>query len=330
MSSPTKVIVFGPTGGVGLPVALSAAEYGAKVYLGMRDPTKPLTPLGSKDPIPASEEASLGFERVKTDFTDPASVESAIRTTGAKRAFVYLFNMSPDVLASTKESIKAMKSAGVEFAVFLSTASIIVDDIRSIPPTQLIPYAHAQIEIALEETFGVGNFAAVRPAYFASNIFWWKPMVANGEIIATGSEVKYDWIVPDDTGRLSGLLLAQGQSAFNGTTKKSPVYLHGPKMISLKEAIGFLSQALGKEIKVTDVGLEEAIRAMVDINGLPEYLARTVVTMVHEHAINPNSEGAALYLGAYYEEGKKNFELYTGRKSTELVDWVEKIKGVFN
>ncbi|KAM7189031.1 hypothetical protein V8F20_010334 [Naviculisporaceae sp. PSN 640] len=329
MSSPTKVIVFGPTGGVGLPTALSAAESGAKVYLGMRDPTKPLIPLGSKDPIPASEEASLGFERVKADFTDPSSVESAIRTTGAKHAFVYLVAMSPDVLASTKESIKAMKNAGVEFVVFLSTASIIVDDIRSIPPTELIPHAHAKVEIALEETFGEGNFAAMRPAYFASNIFWWKNMVANGEIIATGTEVKFDWIVPDDTGRLSGLILAQGKAAFNGTTKKSPVFLHGPKMISLKEAIRSLSQVLGKEIKVTDVELEEAIRGMVDINGLPEYLARTVVTMVHEQSKKPNSEGSSLYLGAYYEEGKKNFELYTGRKPTELVDWLEKIKGVF-
>ncbi|KAK4208529.1 hypothetical protein QBC37DRAFT_431793 [Rhypophila decipiens] len=328
MSSP-KVIVFGPTGGVGLPTAITAAENDAKVYLAMRDPSKPLVHSGTTTTLTESQETSLGFERVKADFSDPSSVESAVRTTGAKRAFIYLLQPTPQANAYTKESIKALKSAGVEFVVFLSSASIAVEDLNSIKPSDVIEYAHAQVELNLEEVFGAGAYAAVRPAYFASNIFWWVNMVKQGEVTTVGPEVRFDWIVSEDIGRVSGKILAQGPSIFDEKTKKSPIYLHGPKIVSFNDAMKILGKVLGKEIKVTSVDLEEAVKAMVEVNGMPEFLARAVLGMVDELAKSGNLEAAGLYTGRYHEEGMKNHELYMGKKSTELEEYLEKIKGTF-
>lgn len=327
-SSPTKVIVFGPTGGVGLPTALSAAQHGAKVYLGMRDPAKPLLPAGSQEPLPASQETSLGFERVQADLTDPSSIEAAVRTTGARRAFVYLVQMSPPALASTIASVKALKTAGIEFVVFLSSASILPDvDIRSIPADRVIEHAHAQVEITLEETFGAGNFVAVRPAYFASNIFWWKNMVINGEILATGLDAKFDWIVPDDIGSLSGQILAGAQGPASDGNNLSPVYLYGPEMVSIADALAILGDKMGKQIKVTTVPLEEAIKAMVEINGMPEFLARMLLSMIDDQA--RSGQASELYVAPCAEEGRRNFELYTGRKPTLLGEYLDKVKGAF-
>ena len=106
-------------------------------------------------------------------------------------------------------------------------------------------------------------------------------------------------------------------------TKKSPVYLHGPREVSLTEAIGTLSEVLGKEIKITVVGLEEGIKALVDAGGLPEFAARPLLTMIDRRAKGELEFDALSY------QGVGNVELYTGRKSTELKEYLEGIKGEF-
>jgi hypothetical protein len=65
-----------------------------------------------------------------------------------------------------RSSIEALKLAGIEFVIFLSSVAV-QGDIRTIPASKIIPWAHAQVEINLEEVFGPTGFVVARPAFFA-------------------------------------------------------------------------------------------------------------------------------------------------------------------
>lgn len=97
----TKVIVFGPTGGVASATAIAAQKHGAKVYLGMRDTTKPIPNLNS------TQEKAGDFSRIQADLTQPSTLKEAALKSGAKHAFVYL------KAADLKASLSALKEGGV-------------------------------------------------------------------------------------------------------------------------------------------------------------------------------------------------------------------------
>jgi NAD(P)-dependent dehydrogenase (short-subunit alcohol dehydrogenase family) len=132
------VIVFGPTGNIASYAARKASELGAKVILAMRDTSKSIPGLSEQD------EKSGKYERVTADLSDPKSVSAAVEKTGAKRVFFYLVWTMMDHMKST---IEALKASGVEFIVFLSSSTIQVPK-EDVPPTNLIPYMHAQVEIS--------------------------------------------------------------------------------------------------------------------------------------------------------------------------------------
>lgn len=306
--SPTKTIVFGPTGGVGSVTALSAQQHGAKVYLAMRDPTKPIPGLSTE------AEAENGFERVQADLYDAQSVQDAVRKTGATRAFIYIAHGSPDHMRST---IEALKSAGIDFVVFLSSGAV-KGDLRSIQPAQLMGFLHGQVEIGLEEVFGTDGFVAVRPAYFASNAFWWTKMVREGEVKTVYPEAQFDWIAPGDIGSVCGAVLSQGR-------KQEPIYLYGPELVSLRDGVGAIGQAIGKEIKLTQVDEEEGVGVLIERCGLPEPVAHQMVQVMKRRAGNEDDS----YSGVAFEKGKRNIQKYTGREPTTLQEWANENKAVF-
>lgn len=157
-----NVIIFGPTGAVGGSAALEASKRGAKVWLAMRNTSKEIAE------IPADVEKSGKFERVQADLTDPGSVATAVKKSGAKAAYFYLVFGTHDHM---RGSLQAMKDAGVEYVVFLSSAMLAPGtDLRSFSPEHFIGYSHAQVELALEE-IGFPHVTSIRPAVFASNHF---------------------------------------------------------------------------------------------------------------------------------------------------------------
>jgi NAD(P)-dependent dehydrogenase (short-subunit alcohol dehydrogenase family) len=127
-----KTIVFGPTGYVGSATAHTAHDRGAEVVLAMRDPSKPIRGL-------LSPELPAGFKKIQADLADPSSVHTVVTTTGAKHAFIYLVFGSPDSMRST---IEALKSGGIDFVVFLSSAWITAstaDELKRIHQVILYP-----------------------------------------------------------------------------------------------------------------------------------------------------------------------------------------------
>lgn len=155
-------IVFGATGSVGSATARTAQERGAKVVLALRDIQKPIPGLS------AEQERAAGFERVQADLSEPETVAEAVRKTGAKHAFIYaLLGRTPD---NMRAGITALKDAGIEFVVVLSSGSI-DSHILNKSPSMFVAVLHGQIEASLDDVFGSGSYVAVRPAYFASKRF---------------------------------------------------------------------------------------------------------------------------------------------------------------
>lgn len=176
------VIIFGPTGNIGSVTAKTAAEHGAEVFLAMRDTSKE---------IPGLDEKAGTFKRIQADLTKPDSVQEAIKASGAKRAFFYAAHGSPDHMKST---IQAMKDGGIDFPVFLSSYTVVGSGqkLHEIQQSELIPYLHAQVEIQLEEIYGLGNFVAVRPGGFATNNLRYKDDINKGEVPLFGGTFKAD------------------------------------------------------------------------------------------------------------------------------------------
>lgn len=291
--SPANVIVFGPSGAVGSAAALQAYQEGAKITLAMRDPTKQIPSL-----------TGITADRVQADLTQPETIKAAVQQSGANSAFIYAIFGTLDHM---RASIVALKEAGIERIVLLSSYSIQCD-IRAMTPDDFIPWVHAQVEISLEDVYGKGNFVAVRPNHFASNILWFKSGFETGEIQHPNPEAEYDWISPGDIGRVCGSILARGLT-------QPIVWLMGPEKMALRDAIGVVTRALGKDVKITKISAEDAL---VDFQkkGIPEPTTRWLVKYVTDDA-------GYEFKTNVYEEARGNILKYTHREPVKFEQWAD-------
>lgn len=307
-----SVIVFGPTGQIGSVAARTAAQHGAKVWLAMRD-TKKAIPGLDKD-----LEQSGGFQRVQADLQAPESVGQAVKTAGARRAFIYLAHGSQDHMKST---IEALKSAGIEVVVFLSSFTIPTNRaLRDTPASEYIPYVHAQVEANLDDVYGVDNYIAVRPGAFITNLMQHQKAIAAGQVHLYGGQFEQDNISPDDIGRVAGAVLASGTQ--NGQKK---VYVYGPKVRSIHDSVLAVGKTLGKDVKITEQPRDEAYNSYVS-GGMPEFLAKYMCEVLSTKG--PDKGDGVRF--PKYDEGVKNVELYSGKASTSLEDWVRENEGLFS
>ncbi|RMZ81320.1 hypothetical protein DV737_g2603, partial [Chaetothyriales sp. CBS 132003] len=305
------VIVFGPTGQVGSVAALTAAEHGAKVWLAMRDINKSIPGL-TKD-----LEKAGGFERIQADLQVPETVNQAVKTSGAKRAFIYLVHGSSD---HQKGAITAMKEAGIEFVVFLSSFTIPTNQgLRDIASSDLIPYAHAQAEANLDDIFGPENYVAVRPGCFITNLLSEKKGIAANEVKLYGGTFEHDNIAPSDIGKAIGNILVSGPR--NGQKK---VYLYGPEIRSIYDSIAKIGQVLGKDLAITSIGLKERYDSYIAL-GMPPMVAKYMVETLSTKG--PDKGNGERFPN--YEEGVSNVKLYTGKPATTFEDWVKENKAMF-
>ncbi|KAF9885328.1 hypothetical protein FE257_013045 [Aspergillus nanangensis] len=303
----SSVIVFGPTGGVASFAARAAQEHGAKVYLAMRDTQKAIPGLS------AEAEQAGGYERLQADLTKPDTVAAAVQASGAKRAFTYLAHGTPDHMRGT---LAALKSAGIEFVVFLSSYTI-TGEAKDVVPSEVIPFVHAQIELSLDEVFGADNYVALRPGGFATNLLRFKKGIDAGEVKMYAPQFQFDCITPDDMGRVGGTILVQGPR--NGQRK---VYLYGPQVIAQGDAISAIAKIIGKEVKVTAIGEQEALDQFAQA-GIPKVVAEYMVR-------KSGSTSNELTDRACYDIGVENVQLYTGKPSIAFEDWVKANKGLFS
>ncbi|KAJ7023967.1 hypothetical protein C8F04DRAFT_1047597 [Mycena alexandri] len=315
----TPVLVFGATGAVGSACARHAHTLGATVTLAVRDTKKPIPGLSLE------QEKAGGYKRVQADLTQPGTITEAVAQSGAKHAFVYLVFSPPGAPDHNRAALEALKAAGVEFVVFLSSFSVALYEpaIDRVPAQEFIPHAHAQVELALQDVFGA-SYVALRPAGFASNSLRWAGMVKAGAVKVAYPEANFDWIVPEDIGRAGASILVGGPSSTGG---KNDVLLCGPEVISQGDAAKTIGKVVGKELTVEAVGDEEAVKVMA-ASGFPEPLARYLVKTLAK-----GFEGASMSVEAFwgsdqYKLAVENVRKYAG-KATTLVEWATENKGAF-
>ncbi|KAF2105142.1 NAD(P)-binding protein [Rhizodiscina lignyota] len=310
-----NLIIFGPTGHVGSAVTRSIHNYGNnKVFLAMRDPQKPIPGLSRE------QEKERDFERIQADLRNPESIHSVVGTSGAKRAFIYLIHGSTDNMRS---SIEALKSAGIEYVVFLSSVSV-KGDLRSIQHDNHIPWVHAQVEIALDDVFGHGNFVAIRPAYFANNALWWKKMIAErGEVKLVYPQAKFDNITPTDMGRVAAAFLAGGVEVDESVDEPNSVNLCGPEMISQRDMWGIIGRVLGKNLKITEMDEKEALEVIEKEMGMPALVVPQLIAIYKRRAEEESEGRSGDWFQDAYMRSKENVPKYAGTKPTTLEEWVK-------
>ncbi|KAJ7672286.1 hypothetical protein DFH06DRAFT_1036537 [Mycena polygramma] len=313
-----SMLVFGATGVVGSACARHAHSLSATVTLAVRDTTKPIPGLSLE------QEKAAGYKRVQADLTQLETITEAVAQSGAKHAFVYLIFPTPGAPDPNRGALEALKAAGVEFVVFLSSFSVALYDpaIERVPADEYIPHAHAQVELALRDVFGA-SYVALRPAWFASNTLRWAGMYKTGVVRIPHPEAKFDWIVPEDIGRAGGTILFGGLSSTGGKTE---VLLCGPQVTSQGDAAKVIGKVVGKEVTVEAVGDEEAVK---DLAGhLPEHLARHLVG-----SLVGGYEGATLRMETFWESDQYNGAVENARryagKATKLVEWATENKAAF-
>ena len=220
-----------------------------------------------------------------------------------------------------RSSLEALKSAGIEFVVFLSSYTIGAHDgePRNVPQSDIIPYMHAQVEINLHEVFGPERYVVVRPGGFATNLLRNKNGIAKGEARVHGGNFKMDYITPVDMGKVSGTILA---TQTGPRERQREVYLFGPQVLSLVDAIGLIGKVLGKEVKITEIDAKEAME-QYEANHVPKPLAEYLVRKLSEEQDDEQFQ-------AYYDEGVRNVQLYTAKPATTLKEWVEDNKELFS
>ncbi|KAJ6483789.1 NmrA-like family protein [Mycena vitilis] len=301
-----SVLVFGATGAVGSACARRAHSLGATVTLAVRNLKKPIPGLSLE------EEKAAGYKRAQADLTQPETLTAAVAQSRATHAFVYLIFPTPGAPDPNRAALEALKAAGVQFVVFLSSFSVALYDpaIERVPAHEYIPHAHAQVELALRDVFGTG-YVALRPAWFASNTLRWAGMykTTTGVVWIPHPEANFDWIVPEDIGRAGGTILAGGPGSTGGQTE---VLLCGPQVASQGDAAKIIGKVVGKEVTVEAVADEEAVKDLAD--HLPEHLAKHLV--------------GSLVGGDGYNGAVENVRKYAG-KATTLEEWATENKSAF-
>ncbi|KAJ7048042.1 hypothetical protein C8F01DRAFT_1214731 [Mycena amicta] len=290
-----KVIVFGPSGTIGGLVALEAHKRGAKTI----------------PEISSDIEKSGNFVRVQADLSDPLSVGSAIKASGARAAYLYLVHGSPDF---SRASLQAMRDAGVEYIVFLSGYSVQKEskELRAIPKTG-IAFENAQVEIGVED-IGFPFFTALRPAFFASNYFksYLDRSVKPPKTVIVDEDSTFDHITPEDIGVVGGAVLVERPSDV-----KETLYLCGPELHTIKEAWQLVKKVTGRDDLDTTPGSPAQFAQVMASKGIPAAITNHLLDVFEK------ARGASGFLGPTYQVGVANVAKYTGRAPMTFVDYLE-------
>ncbi|KAJ7066546.1 NmrA-like family protein [Mycena amicta] len=301
-----SVIVFGPTGTVGGLIALEAHKHGAKVWLAMRNTSKAIPE------IPPDIEKSGNFARVQADLFVPASVGKAITQSGAKAAFLYLAHGSPDFC---RASLQAMRDAGVEYIVFLSSHSVKGegDALRAIPKAVWNPYAHAQVEIGVED-IGFPYFTVLRPGWFASNYFknFLNRSVKPLKATVVYEDSIFDNIAPEDIGAVGGAVLTERPQT---SDRKQTIYLCGPDARTAKENWELAKKITGRDDIDTTLTSPELFVQTLIANGIPAFVA--------DYLLGALEKARGGFSEPEYQVGVANVEKYAGRPALKFVHYLE-------
>ncbi|MET8974943.1 NAD(P)H-binding protein [Streptomyces sp. NPDC004539] len=213
------ILVTGATGNIGR--ALLAELRGR--------PVRALTRDASRAGLP---------EAVEGDLTRPASLDSAL--DGVRSLFLL------QGTGAEEEVISRARRAGVDSVVLVS--SLTVETHPHLPAAR----RNLAVEQALRDS-GLG-WTVLRPTQFASNTLWWAPAIRErGEVRAAYVDVGLPAIHPADIAAVARHVLTS-PAAHHGRTYA----LTGPAVVTVREQVASLAEALGRDLTLTELTREQA------------------------------------------------------------------------
>ncbi|HLL56214.1 MAG TPA: SDR family oxidoreductase [Myxococcaceae bacterium] len=242
------ILVTGGTGTVGSEVVKQLVAAGQKVRVLARNPAK--------------AEKLQGVETVAADMMKPETLPPALK--GVEK--IFLLGTGPDLPQQEANVIDAAKQAGgIKHVVKLSVIG------ADFEPGIQLGRTHRESEKRLEAS-GL-PWTHLRPSGFMTNDFGWMDSVkGQGAVYNPTADGKGGVIDPRD-------IAAVAVKALTGSGHEGKAYtLTGPEALSVPERVAALSKAVGRELKVIDVTVDQAAAGMSQ-SGMPQVL----VEMLREY-----------------------------------------------
>ncbi|WP_209894945.1 NAD(P)H-binding protein [Nocardia goodfellowii] len=219
-------VVFGASGNVGHHVAVSLRNSGAQVRWVSREP--------STAGFPADADV------VAADLERPETLPAAL--DGAQRVFLYA---KPDGIDGF---VAAAESAGVRHVVLLSSGAVT----HSEPERNPIAVMHAVVESALEKSELAWTF--IRPGMFATNALWWwqRSIREEGVVRLPYPHARTAPVHEKDLAALA--VTALTVPGHEGQAYAVP----GPQALTLREQVRQIGAAIGREIGIREISVEQA------------------------------------------------------------------------
>ncbi|MGW5318857.1 NAD(P)H-binding protein [Nocardia thailandica] len=214
------ILVTGATGNVGGEVVRALLEEHQPVRALVREP------------------ADLPVEQAVGDLNEPASVAAAL--DGVRAVFLLPgYRDMPGLLS-------AMRAAGVERVVLLSSLAAVATDTRNVVSEFMIRSETAVRESGLAWTF-------LRPNAFMSNALRWLPQLRAGDVVADGfGEVPIASVDPYDiAGVAARALLDAGH-------EERVHLLSGPERLLPADRVRVLAEVLGRDLRFQALTDEQA------------------------------------------------------------------------
>ena len=232
---------------------------------------------------------------MKSDLRDPLSYPTLF--TSVERVFFYAPHQGSTPVT---EMMQAMKSAGVQRVVFLSSKW--VQDW----PEELFARMHAPLEEAVK-TAGL-SYTFLRPGNFSSNVFmhWMGEVRATGAVSLVRPNAQSAPIAPEDIAAV-GVTALMTDELLNASPP-----LTGPRSMSQQEQIDVRNEARESAGKVP---IRAQLKSAEDwktaaIQHMPAVVADALLRMWE------NTDGKP--------ERVQNTERLTGKPATTFEAWVEK------
>ncbi|MEU8894740.1 NAD(P)H-binding protein [Nocardia sp. NPDC048505] len=219
-------VVIGASGNVGRQVAAGLNAVAAQVRLTSRDPRTAALPPGA--------------ETVAADLDRPGTLPAAL--DGAHSVFVYA---RPDGLDGF---VAAAEAAGVRHVVLVSSLAALEPE----PERNPIAWTHFRCESALRDSALAWTF--LRPGMFATNLVWWwqRSIREQGRVHLPYPEARIAAVHEKDLAALAVTALTvpgHERTAYTVT---------GPGAITMREQVGHIAAAIGREIRVVESSIEQA------------------------------------------------------------------------
>lgn len=249
-----------------------------------------------------SEEAlaGTGFELVRGDLDDPASLREACAEVAR---LLIVAPSGPGHADRELAAIRAATEAGsLEHVVKVSSLAAAAD------PVPAIARSHAMVERQISSRpYGV---TLLRPSSFVSNLVANREEIAAGRIWMPAGEARMPFVDPRDIGQIAAAALTSTAPPLG------PVEVTGPEPLGFADLAGKLTDALGHPVAYEDADPEEWCRRRTEA-GLPAALARAVVESLAE----PPPHRAPLGEAQHRMLGRpaRSFETWLAEEGTALL-----------